>query len=79
MMKRLSCGEVERGMNFLIAVGAVILVALLVAAFLDFRRRKLGDAKSGSAIWGSVRSQRADARKRGERWGAGQGGWGGGG
>jgi hypothetical protein len=65
-------------MNFLIAIGAVIVVALLVAALVDYRRRKLGDTKSGLDIWRSVRSQKADARKRGERWGAGQGGWGGG-
>ena len=65
-------------MNFLIAMGAVIVVALLVAALVDYRRRKLGDTKSGLDIWRSVRSQKADARKRGERWGAGQGGWGGG-
>ncbi|QWZ09019.1 hypothetical protein KRR39_04105 [Nocardioides panacis] len=59
-------------MNFLIAIGAVIVVALLVAALVDYRRRKLGDTKSGLDIWRSVRSQKADARKRGERWGAGQ-------
>lgn len=65
-------------MNLLITMGAVIVVALLVAALVDYRRRKLGDTKSGLDTWRSVRSQKADARKRGERWGAGQGGWGGG-
>jgi len=64
-------------MNFFMVMGAVIVLALLVAALLDYRRRKLGDAKNGRAVWASVRSQKADARKRGERWGAGQGGWGG--
>jgi hypothetical protein len=65
-------------MDFFIIVGAIVVVALLVAALVDRRRRRLGDTKSGWAIWGSVRSHRADARNRGERWGAGQGGWGGG-
>ena len=64
-------------MKFFIAMGVVIVVALLVAALLDYRRRKLRDTKSGRDIRRSVQSQKADARKRGERWGVGQGGgWG---
>ena len=67
-------------MNYFIAVGVVVVVALVVAALLDHRRRKLDDTKSGRDIRGSALSQKADDRKRGERWGAGQGGgWFGGG
>jgi hypothetical protein len=67
-------------MNFFIAMGVVIVVALLVAALVDYRRRKLGDTKSAREIRGSALSQKAEARKRGERWGTGQGGgWVGGG
>jgi hypothetical protein len=54
-------------MYVLVAMGAVIVVALLVAALVDYRRRQLGDTKSGD-IWRSVRSRKADAWKRGERW-----------
>ena len=65
-------------MNFFIAMGVVIVAALLVAALVGYRRRKLGDTKSGRDIKRSALSQKADARKRGEGWGAGQGGgWGG--
>lgn len=65
-------------MNILIVVGAVLAVALLVAALVDYRRRASGDTRSGRNTWRSVRAQKAEARKRGERWGAGQGGFGGG-
>jgi hypothetical protein len=77
MLKRLYEGEVS-GMNFFIAIGVVIVAALLVAALVDYRRRKMGDTKSGRATRKSVVSQKADARKHAGRWGAGQGGWGGG-
>ena len=65
-------------MDFFIAMGVVIVVALLVSALVAYRRRAWGDTKSSRDIRRSVRSQKADTRKRGERWGAGQGGWGGG-
>jgi len=65
-------------MNLFIAVGVVIVVALLVAVSVDYRRRRLGDTQSGRAITRSALSQKADSRKRGQRWGAGQGGWAGG-
>jgi hypothetical protein len=66
------CGE-GCGMNFFAVMGGVLIVVLLVAALVDYRRRKLGDTRSGRAIATSVKSQK-DARKRGERWGTGQDG-----
>jgi hypothetical protein len=65
-------------MNFFLAVGAIVVVALIVAALMDYRRRKLGDAKSGRETRRSALSQKANVRKRGQGWGAGQGGTGGG-
>ena len=61
-------------MSFFIAVGVGIVVALLVAGFVDFRHRTLRDTQSGRETRRSVVSRRAEARKRGERWGTGQGG-----
>jgi len=52
----------------------VLAVVFAAAAWMDFKRRRLGDTKSGAVMSKETRALRRDDKGKGARWGAGGGG-----
>ena len=55
----------------LITVIVALVAVFAVAAWMDMKRRRLRDTKSGSSMGKAARQTKLEGRDRGGRWGAG--------
>ena len=55
----------------LITVIVALVAVFAAAAWMDMKRRRLGDTKPGRSMGKSARQTKLDGREQGGRWGAG--------
>jgi hypothetical protein len=54
-----------------ISIIVVLVVVFVVAIWMDLKRRRLGDTKSGGSMSQTSHQTRLEGKEKGGRWGAG--------